>query len=81
MLQHWDQQLQLLNRKILLLVDNYRAYPKLDSFQNIKLVFVSVNAMNILQPMDQEVITSLKHHFHKSILLRMIKCADKKSMQ
>jgi hypothetical protein len=74
----WDRQSQLQNRKILLFVDSCPAHPELDNLQNIKLVFLPANTMSVLQPMDQGVIRSLKCHFHKLILLRMIECIDKK---
>jgi hypothetical protein len=74
----WDWQLRLQNRKILLLVDNCLAHAELDNLQNIKLVFLPVNTTSVLQPMDQGVIRSLKCHFCKLILLRMIECIDKK---
>jgi hypothetical protein len=74
----WDRQLRLQNVKILLLVDNCPAHPKLGNLQNIKLVFLLANTTSILQPMDQGVIRSLKCHFRKLILLRVIECIDKK---
>jgi hypothetical protein len=78
LLRLWDRQLRLQNRKIPLLVDNCPAHPELDNLQNIKLVFLPANTTSVLQTMDQGVITSLKCHFRKLILLRMIEFTDKK---
>jgi hypothetical protein len=74
----WDRQLRLHSRKILLLVENCPAHPELDNLQNIKSVFLPANTTSVLQPMDRGVIRSLKCHFRKLILLRMIEFIDKK---
>jgi hypothetical protein len=75
-LRHWDRELRLQKRKILLLVDNCPAHPVLEKLENIKLVFLPANTTSMLQPMDQGVIR-LKCHYHKPILLRMMDCIEK----
>jgi hypothetical protein len=62
----------------LLIVDNFPAHPVLENLENMKLVFLPTNTASVLRPMDQGVIRSLKCHFHKLILLRMIDCTEKK---
>jgi hypothetical protein len=61
-----------------LLVDNCPAHTVLEKLQNIKLVFLPANTTSMLQPMDQGVIRSLKCHYRRLILLRMIECIKKK---
>jgi hypothetical protein len=73
---------------LLLLVDNCLANPVLENLENIKLVLENLeniklvllpaNNTSLLQPMNQGVIRSLKCHFRKLILLRMIECIEKK---
>jgi hypothetical protein len=77
-LTHWDRELRLQERKILLLADNCPAHPVLEKLENIKLVFLPANTKSMLQPMDQGVIRSLKCHYRKLMLLRMIECIEKK---
>jgi hypothetical protein len=77
-LRHWDRELRLQKRKILLLVDNCPAHPMLEKLENIKLVFLPANTTSMLQPMDQGVIRSLKCQYRKLILLRMMECIEKK---
>lgn len=59
-------------RKILLVVDNCAAHPKIVDLKNINLVFLPPNTAAKLQPMDQGVINSLKFHFRKSLVLHLI---------
>jgi hypothetical protein len=80
-LRHWDRELRLQKRKILLLVDNCPTRPVLEKLENIKLVFLPANTTSMLQPMDQGVIRSLKCHYRKLMLLRMIECIEKKQDQ
>uniref|UniRef100_A0A1B6C4M0 HTH CENPB-type domain-containing protein n=1 Tax=Clastoptera arizonana TaxID=38151 RepID=A0A1B6C4M0_9HEMI len=74
-LRKWDMELASKNRKILLLVDNCAAHPKLN-FTNINLLFFPANCTSVLQPMDQGVIRSLKNHYRKQLLKKIIICMD-----
>lgn len=71
-LRSWDIQLRAVKRKILLLVDNCAAHPHMFNLENIKLVFLPPNTTSVLQPMDQGVIRSLKSHFRKQLVLKII---------
>lgn len=77
-MRRWDRELGIQKRRILLLVDNCPAHPVLSGLENIKLVFLPPNTTSVLQPMDQGVIRSLKCHYRKLILLKMIECIEKK---
>lgn len=72
----WNDQLRRKNRKILLLVDNCAAHPKLQNLSHIHLVFLPPNCTSTLQPMDQGVIRCLKAHYRRHFMLRMIKAVD-----
>lgn len=71
-LRKWDSELKTENRKILLLVDNCPAHPPVLNLTCIKLVFFPPNVTSVLQPMDQGVIKSLKTHYRKLLVLRML---------
>lgn len=68
----WDSELRKMGRKVLLLVDNCPAHPEVRDLKNIKLEFFPPNVTSVLQPMDQGVIRSLKCHYRKKIVLRLI---------
>lgn len=74
-LHQWDAELQKKNRKILLLVDNCPAHPEV-RLNQIKLVFMPPNTSSKLQPMDQGVIHSLKSHYRKIMLIKMLEAID-----
>uniref|UniRef100_A0A1B6G5E8 HTH CENPB-type domain-containing protein n=1 Tax=Cuerna arida TaxID=1464854 RepID=A0A1B6G5E8_9HEMI len=74
-LRKWDNELASRNRKILLLVDNCAAHPKLN-LTNINLVFFPANCTSVLQPMDQGVIRSFKCNYRKQLLKKIIVCMD-----
>lgn len=75
-IRRWDQHLQRKNRKILLLVDNCAAHPKLQNLTHIRLEFLPPNCTSAIQPMDQGVIKCLKTHYRRHLLLRMINAID-----
>ena len=64
---HWDWEIRLQNREILLLVNNCPAHPVLEN-----LVILPANITSMLQFMDQGVRKSLKYHYRKLMLLRKI---------
>lgn len=74
-----DKQMSKQKRKIALFVDNCTAHPhdinsKLD---NIKVVFFPPNVTSVLQPMDQGVIQTLKLHYRKRILKKIVSTVEK----
>lgn len=75
-LREWDEKLKVEKRKILLLIDNCPAHPDVE-LEQIKLIFMPPNTSSKLQPMDQGVIHSLKCHYRKILLMKMLDAIDK----
>lgn len=75
-LRNWDAELKANNQKILLLVDNCPAHPAVTNLKCIKLVFLPPNVTSVLQPMDQGVIRSLKSHYRRLQVLKLIQNLD-----
>ncbi|GBO22088.1 Tigger transposable element-derived protein 4 [Araneus ventricosus] len=72
-----DEELAKKKRKIVLLIDNCTAHIEPSNLQCIKVVFLPPNTTSVLQPMDQGVIRSLKCHYRKQFILRILECFDK----
>jgi len=72
----WDNELRQKKRKILLLVDNCPAHPDV-KLKNINLVFLPPNTTSKLQPMDQGVVHTLKAHYWKCLVSRIIEDIDR----
>ena len=56
------------DRKIALIVSNYLANPRVDGLKAIEVIFLPTSTMSKTQPMDEDVIRSLKEFYHHSIL-------------
>ena len=78
-LEEWDRKLRMEGRKILLLVDNCSAHPKVQGLTNIELRFLPPNTTSIIQPMDQGVIKNLKCLYRKEVLSSIITEIDEHS--
>ena len=62
---------------LMLLVDNCPAHSHIENFSNINLIFLPPNTASVLQPMNQEVIHSLKARYRRRIMRLCIKALDK----
>ena len=72
---NWD--LELKDRKIILLIDNCSAHPEINELlRNIKLVFLPANTTSVLQPLDQGVIKNFKFHYRKMLLSKLLQSYD-----
>ncbi|GBN10848.1 Tigger transposable element-derived protein 4 [Araneus ventricosus] len=76
-LRQWDKELAKKKRKIVLLIDNCTAHIEPSNLQWIKVVLLLPNTTSVLQPMNQGVIRSLKCHYWKQLILRILECYDK----
>ncbi|GFO41360.1 tigger transposable element-derived protein [Plakobranchus ocellatus] len=62
-LQKLDRKFLLQGRFIATVVDNCPAHPNIDDLRSIKFVFLPPNTTSHLQPCDQDIINSFKHHY------------------
>lgn len=69
-MQEWDKELRLTNKRILLLVDNCGAHPKLHLDQ-IQIEFLPANTTSLLQSLEAGLIQQTKA-CHRKRLLRSI---------
>lgn len=60
-------------RKILLVVDNYLAHPRIVNLTNIKITFLLINATSVLQPKDIDVIKCFKSIYKRFVILHLLK--------
>lgn len=59
------------NRKILILVDNFKAHLISSSWSNIDMRFLPPNTTSIIQPCDQGVLKTVKFDYRKRMLRRL----------
>lgn len=77
--QKLDRKMQLANRKIALVLDNCSAHDRLQTFENVRLVFLPANTTAKTQPMDAGVIHSLKANYRKELALAQLHAYDNKT--
>lgn len=71
-LRQWDSQLRNNKKKIILFIDNCPAHPKIGNLTNIKLAFLPPNTTSVIQPIDQGIIKTLKSHYRKILVQKMM---------
>ena len=67
-LKDWDRELQQKSRKVLLLLDNCAAHPRLDCLKNIQLEFLPPRTTALLQPMDMGIMKNLKTFYRARLI-------------
>ena len=73
-LRKWDSRLTQSKRKIVLFIDNCTAHSHVQCLQSIELIFLPPNITSEIQPCDQGIIKTLKVHYRKNMVKRLI-CA------
>ncbi|CAG9566413.1 unnamed protein product [Danaus chrysippus] len=71
-LRKWDSELRRHNKKIILFIDNCPAHPHIQKLTNIKLAFLPPNTTSVIQPIDQGIIKTLKSHYRKLLVEKMV---------
>ena len=72
----WDSVLRENCRKILLLLDNCPAHPRISTLTNIRLEFLPANTTSLIQPLDQGVIKNLKCFYRQEVVQMTIAGID-----
>ena len=65
-------------RKIVQLAHNCPAHPSIDNLVSTELIFLPPNTISKFQPMDQDVIQSLKAHYKTMSIKKLIEAIEKK---
>ncbi|XP_063241569.1 tigger transposable element-derived protein 6-like [Bacillus rossius redtenbacheri] len=71
-LRSFDAKMDVMNRKVVLFVDNCPAHPPLDNLRNIELVFLPKNTTSVLQPLDQGIIQQVKLKYREMLVRSMV---------
>ena len=66
-----------IGRIMALVTDNCPAHPHVKNLKSIKLFFVPPNTTSTTQPMDQDILRSLKAKYHKDIVQKIIRSLEK----
>ena len=71
-----DKQMMKKKRKICMVIDNCAAHPHVSNLTNVELVFLPPNTTAKSQPCDQGIIHSLKCHYRKRVLDKLVHDID-----
>ena len=63
-------------RKVVLIVDNCAAHPKVQNLKAMELAFLPPNITSKRQPCDMGIINSLKSFYRTSLLRRLVQHID-----
>ncbi|XP_006001587.1 tigger transposable element-derived protein 4 [Latimeria chalumnae] len=74
-LREWDKSLKAQHRRIALIVDNCPAHPTV-KLNNIKMMFLPPNVTLLIQPCDQGIIRTLKAHYCRLIMSKLLATID-----
>ncbi|GFO24925.1 tigger transposable element-derived protein [Plakobranchus ocellatus] len=67
-----DRKFLLQGRSVAMVVDNCPAHPQLVDLKAIKLIFLPPNTKSHLQPCDQGIINSFKHHYRTQVVRKYL---------
>jgi hypothetical protein len=75
--EEWVRKLdRSLTRKILLVVDNCPAHPRVSGLAKVHLLFLPPNTTSCTQPMDCGIIKNLKHIYKRKLAIKLLKAHD-----
>lgn len=75
-LEEFDKKMHMSGRKVLLVVDNCTAHPKVDSLKATELLFLPPNTTSKSQPCDMGIINNIKCHYRTALLKKLIDHVD-----
>ncbi|XP_067844603.1 tigger transposable element-derived protein 4-like isoform X1 [Heptranchias perlo] len=73
----WDR--RLVDRQVVLILDNFSGHPRVSGLRNIRLVFHPVNTARLTQPLDQGIIYCMKQHYVKAMREKVLEEMDGKA--
>ena len=65
----FDRKFRVNERKIALIFDSCTAHSSIFNLANIQLVFLPSNTTSVFQPMEEDVIRSLKAHYRGRVVV------------
>jgi hypothetical protein len=71
-----DRKFEREGRRILMLVDNCPAHPKIENLKAVTLKFLPPNTTSCLQPMDQGIIQNLKMMYRRLVVERVLRAVE-----
>ena len=72
-----NKKYKLLNRKILLFVDNFSGHScNQENFDYVRVQFFPPNLTSIIQPLDQGIINAFKMKYRKQIIIDKLECLN-----
>ncbi|XP_014345928.1 tigger transposable element-derived protein 4-like [Latimeria chalumnae] len=74
-LREWDKSLKAQRRRIALIVDNCPTHPTV-KLNNIEMMFLPPNVTSLIQPCDQGIFRTLKAHYHRLIVSKLLATID-----
>ena len=75
-LRGFDSSMASQHRKVLLVIDNCPAHPRIHNLKATRLLFLPPNATSKLQPCDLGIIRSMKVNYRKISLMKLIRHID-----
>ena len=76
MVRELDGKFEKEQHNVALIVDNCPAHTEIGGLESVQILFLPPNATFLLQPMDQEVIRSLKAKYQTEVAEKMIDTID-----
>ena len=67
-----EQEICAQKRKIVVILDNCPAHPRVPDLAHVSLIFLPPNTTPLTQPMDGGIIKTLKHYYRKSLAIRQL---------